>query len=215
MSRTTTPKRPPKPSGRGPIYFGDAAAFRTWLAAHHAKHDELLVGFHKRGTGRPSMTWPESVDEALCFGWIDGVRRRVDADRYTIRFTPRRPRSIWSAINIAKVTALIAAGKMRPAGLRAFEARDEARSRVYSFEREQAATLEAADERRFQANRAAWKFFSAQPPWYRRSAYHWVISAKRAETRASRLATLIADSAAGRAIKPLRRPPGATPRKAR
>lgn len=188
------------------IYFPSADAFRAWLAEHHADRDELLVGFHKQGTGRPSMTWPESVEAALAYGWIDGIRRRVDDRRYTIRFTKRRPRSIWSAKNIATAKALVASGRMTPAGLAAFEARDEQRSRVYSFEREQAATLAPAEERRFRANKKAWAFFSALPPGYRRTAYHWVISAKRAETRARRLALLIADSAAGLRIAPLRRP---------
>jgi uncharacterized protein YdeI (YjbR/CyaY-like superfamily) len=187
------------------IYFRGPAELRAWLTEHHATRDELLVGFHKRATGVPSLTWPESVEEALCVGWIDGIRRSVDAAHYTIRFTPRRRGSIWSAKNIATVHALIASGRMRPAGLRAFEARDAARSAIYSHERDNAATLAAADERALRANVAAWRYFSAQPPHYRRSAYHWVISAKRPETRASRLAALIADSAAGRWVKPLRR----------
>jgi uncharacterized protein YdeI (YjbR/CyaY-like superfamily) len=185
-------------------YFASAAAFRAWLEAHHADRDEVLVGFHKRAAGKPTLTWSESVDQALCFGWIDAVRHRVDDARYTIRFTRRRPRSIWSKINVAKVAALVASGQMRPAGARAFEARDAAKTGVYAFEREHAATLAPADERRFRADRTAWAFFAAQPPGYRRTAYHWVISAKRAETRATRLATLIADSAAGVRIKQLR-----------
>ena len=188
-----------------PIYFPSPAAFRAWLGKHHATRDELLVGFHKRGTGKPSMTWPESVEVALCYGWIDGVLGRVDEGRYFRRFTVRRARSIWSAKNITTATALIASGEMKPAGRKAFEARDEKRSRVYAFEREQAAALDPGDEQRFRANQAAWKFFSSLPPWYRRTAYHWVTSAKRAQTRAAHLETLIADSAAGRAIKPLRR----------
>ena len=187
-------------------YFATAAAFGKWLATHHEEHDELLVGFHKRGSKKPSMTWPESVEQALCYGWIDGVRRRVDETRYTIRFTPRRPRSIWSAINITTATRLVAEGRMQPAGQRAFDARSEERSRVYSFEREEAATLDPADQRALEANAAAWRHFQTQPPWYRRTAYHWVVSAKRPATRQSRLATLIADSAAGKSIKPLRRP---------
>ncbi|HEU0030744.1 MAG TPA: YdeI/OmpD-associated family protein [Kofleriaceae bacterium] len=198
----------PTATADGPIYFERADAFGAWLAAHHGDRDELVVGFHKRGSGTPSMTWPESVEQALIYGWIDGVRRSIDANRYTIRFTPRRPRSIWSAKNIATATALVASGRMQPAGLRAFEARSANRSRVYSFERAQAATLAPADELRFQANAKAWSYFQDQPPWYRRTAFHWVISAKRAETRESRLATLIADSAAGRWIKPLRARPG-------
>ncbi|MEO8703603.1 MAG: YdeI/OmpD-associated family protein [Kofleriaceae bacterium] len=188
-----------------PTYFATPEAFHAWLAEHHADRDELLVGFHKRDSGTPSMTWPESVDQALCFGWIDGVRRNVDAKRYSIRFTPRRATTNWSAINIAKAEQLVVAGKMAPAGLAAFEARSEARSRIYAYERAKAAALAPADERRFQANQRAWTFFSGQPPGYRRTATHWVISAKKAETRAARLAQLIADSAAGLRIKQLRR----------
>jgi len=198
-----------------PTFFAEAAQFRKWLEKHHETEAELLVGFYKKGSGRPSMTWPQSVDEALCFGWIDGVRRRIDARRYTIRFTPRRARSIWSKINVAKVAELTTAGLMAPAGLRAFEARDHAKTGVYAFERAQAATLAPEAERRFRADATAWAYFSAQPPWYRRTAYHWVVSAKRAETRAARLATLIADSAAGVAIKSLRRPVGTTAAKPR
>lgn len=188
------------------IYFVSPAEFRAWLAKHHVDHHVLLVGFHKRSTGRPSLTWQESVEEALCFGWIDGKRQSVDASRYTIRFTPRRSNANWSAINIRKATQLIANGKMQPAGLLAFEARCEERSRVYAHERAQAATLAPADENRFRENAVAWAFFSEQPPHYRRNTYHWVISAKRAETRESRLATLIADCARGLWITPLRRP---------
>ena len=186
------------------IYFASPAEFRAWLAKHHATRDAQLVGFRTRASGEPSMTWVESVEEALCFGWIDGKRQNVDATRYTIRFTPRRSSANWSAINIAKAKQLIADGRMQPAGLAAFQARSEERSRVYSYERERAATLAPADEKRFRGNAAEWKFFIAQPPHYRRNTYHWVIRAKRAETRESRLTTLIADSAAGLWIKPLR-----------
>jgi len=189
-----------------PKYFASPALFRAWLAEHHADKDELVVGFYKRGSDRPSMTWPESVTEALCFGWIDGVRHNVDAKRYTIRFTPRRKGSIWSAKNITFAEALVANGKMMPAGAAAFAARDEKRSRVYSFEREKAAELSATDAARCQANARAWTYFQEQPPWYRRTTYHWVISAKRDETREKRLAILIADSAAHRWIKSLQRP---------
>jgi uncharacterized protein YdeI (YjbR/CyaY-like superfamily) len=153
------------------------------------------------------MTWSEAVDEALCFGWIDGVRRRLDDESYTIRFTPRRPRSIWSAVNIERVHALRSEGRMRPAGLRAFEARADERSAIYAYEQRRGAKLEPAQERRFRANAQAWAFFNAQPPWYRRNATWWVISAKKEETRAKRLETLIEDSANGRTIRPLRRPP--------
>lgn len=192
-------------SRREPTYFATPDAFRAWLEANHAKETELLVGFYKTATGRPSITWPESVDEALCFGWIDGVRRSLGTDAYSIRFTPRRPTSIWSAVNVAKVAMLTKQGRMQPAGLRAFEARKAARTGVYSFERKEAAQLAPAEERALRGNRKAAAFFDAQPPWYRRAALHWVVSAKRDETRARRLQQLIADSAAGRTIPPLTR----------
>jgi uncharacterized protein YdeI (YjbR/CyaY-like superfamily) len=188
-----------------PIYFASAEAFREWLAEHHEKTGELLVGFYKRKSGRPTLTWPESVDAALAYGWIDGVRRSVDEERYTIRFCPRKPTSIWSKINIAKAEALIAAGRMAPAGLRAFERRTARRSGVYSFEQDRKQqVLPPEYEARVRKNGKAWKWLQAQPPWYRRTACHWVTSAKKEETRQRRLATLIADSAAGRAIAPLR-----------
>jgi len=188
-----------------PRYFSNPAQLRQWFERHHADADELLLGYHKRATGRPSVTWPESVDEALCFGWIDGVRRSVDDDRYTIRFTPRRARSIWSKKNLARMEELIAAGHVHPAGLRAYETRDHERTNQYSFEQEHTA-FDADQEREFRANKKAWEFFSQQPPSYRKPATWWVTSAKRADTKARRLATLIDDSAHGRRIKHLRRP---------
>jgi uncharacterized protein YdeI (YjbR/CyaY-like superfamily) len=190
-----------------PIYFPTAAAFRAWLLANHETADELIVGFCRVATGRPSLTWSEAVDEALCVGWIDGIRRSVDAERYTNRFTPRRAGSNWSAINIAKVEALEAQGRMLPAGRRAFEARDTEKSAIYSYERPLAA-LDPDAAAAFRASAAAWTWFEAQAPSYRRVAIYWVVSAKRPETRERRLATLIADSAAGRRIGPLiaRRP---------
>ena len=188
-----------------PRYFATASAFRAWLEAHHSTHAELLVGFHKRATGRPCMTWPESVDEALCFGWIDGVRRTVDAERYTIRFTPRRPRSTWSQVNVARVAELARLGRMHPTGEAAFATRTE--TGRYSYEQGHAAQLDPDAERRFRRHRAAWAFFQSQAPSYQRTAIFWVISAKKDETRASRLETLIKDSAAGQRVGPLRRKP--------
>lgn len=176
-----------------PRFFATAQDFRDWLEKNHDKADELLVGFRKRHTRKPSMTWPESVDAALCYGWIDGIRRTLDDESYTIRFTPRRRGSIWSAVNIDRATELIKLGLMRPAGLREFEKRDEKRSRIYSYERESAA-FDPADEKRFRANKAAWKFFSAQPPGYRRLATFYVVSAKQPATRLRRLERLIAAS---------------------
>jgi len=189
-----------------PRFFATSAEFRGWLEAHHADETELLVGFYKRASGRPSITWAESVDEALCFGWIDGVRRSIDADSYSIRFTPRQKRSIWSAVNIRRAEELIAEGRMAPAGLAAFSRRTEDRSRVYSHERSEAPQLDPSQQARFEADAAAWEWFAAQAPFYRRQALHWVTSAKRPETRERRLASLIADSAAGRKVAPLRRP---------
>jgi uncharacterized protein YdeI (YjbR/CyaY-like superfamily) len=186
------------------VYFESPLAFRRWLEAHHDTATELLVGFHKVHTGRSTLTWPESVDEALSFGWIDGVRRRVDDERYTIRFTPRRRHSIWSLANVRRVAELTREGRMRPAGLRAFEARRDDRSGVYSFENRDA-QFSAAELKQLRANRPAWTFFQSQPPGYRRIATHWVTSAKRDETRARRLQTLIRDSAEGLRIAPLRR----------
>ena len=196
----------PRPSLEDAIYFDSPAAFRRWLERHHASHTELLVGFHKAHTGRPTLTWPESVDEALCFGWIDGIRRSVDADRYTIRFTPRKASSNWSAVNIRRAEALIADGRMQPAGLRAFAARRADKSAVYSFEQSRQPELSDVEKRRFRANRRAWTFFEAQPPGYRRTITHWVVSAKRDATRAKRLDTLISDSASGLRVGLLRRP---------
>jgi uncharacterized protein YdeI (YjbR/CyaY-like superfamily) len=188
-----------------PCFFATPAEFREWLEKHHATETELVVGFHKKNTGRPTMTWTESVREALCFGWIDGIRRSLGDESYTIRFTPRKPRSIWSKRNIGHVEELIREGRMRPAGLAAYEARTPERSGVYSFENRQSARLGPEHEKRFRADGAAWDFFQAQPPSYRQTAIHWVVSAKRPETRSRRLDTLIADSAAGRRIALLSR----------
>jgi uncharacterized protein YdeI (YjbR/CyaY-like superfamily) len=189
-----------------PKYFRTPAAFREWLVENHATATELLMGFYKTSSGKPSLTWPESVDEALCFGWIDGVRKSLGEVAYTIRFTPRKATSIWSKVNVAKVESLREAGRMHAAGEAAFARRTAARTGVYSFERSETAELGADEARALKANRKAAAFFDAQAPWYRRAATHWVISAKRAETRAARLAALIADSAAGRTVKPLTRP---------
>jgi uncharacterized protein YdeI (YjbR/CyaY-like superfamily) len=190
-----------------PTFFPTPADFRAWLEAHHAQESELLVGFYKKGSGQPSITWPESVDEALCFGWIDGVRRRRDDASYTIRFTPRQARSTWSAVNIKRVQELTAQGRMHPAGLTAFAARSDANSAIYAYEQRHTATLDPIEEQQFQANRPAWAFFQAQPPSYRRTALYWVVSAKRAETRQKRLATLIEDSAQSRTLRHLTRTP--------
>jgi uncharacterized protein YdeI (YjbR/CyaY-like superfamily) len=186
-----------------PRFFATAVEFRAWFDEHHETAAELLVGFYKKGSGKPSITWPEAVDEALCAGWIDGVRKSIDAESYTIRFTPRKAGSIWSAVNIRRVEALTATGRMRTAGLKAFEKRTEAKSAIYAYERRDSARLEEAHEEQFRANALAWDWFNAQAPWYRRTSTHWVVSAKREETRLKRLATLIECSAQEKRIDPL------------
>jgi len=179
-----------------PTFFAAPADFRAWLYKHHASAPELLVGFWKKGSGRPSIDWPEARDQALCFGWIDGVRRGLGPDSYTIRFTPRRPGSVWSRINVARFEALKDEGAMTPSGERAFEAGKRSR---YSYESE-TQELAAAEIAQFRANGQAWADWEKRPPGYRKVALHWVTSAKRPETRARRLATLIEDSAHGRKI---------------
>ena len=186
-----------------PIYFESPAAFRDWLEEHHERETEVWVGMWKKATGKQGMSWSQAVDEALCFGWIDGIAKRVDGERHRQRFTPRKPTSNWSAINIAKVATLRAEGRMRPAGEAAFARRRADRSGVYSFEQRDEPRLEPEQQAQLEANGGAWAYFQSKPPSYRRQATWWVISAKKPETRARRLATLIEDSAAGRTIKPL------------
>jgi uncharacterized protein YdeI (YjbR/CyaY-like superfamily) len=187
-------------------FFETPAALRAWLEANHETARELWVGYYKKGSGHPSITWPESVDEALCFGWIDGIRKTIDEQRYRIRFTPRKAGSNWSAVNVARVAALTAEGRMRPAGLRAFEARQEGRTGVYSYEQRDSAELGEELEARFRANADAWAFFETRPRSYRAAAIWWVVSAKKEETRRRRFEQLLADSAAGRTIKELTPP---------
>lgn len=183
-----------------PTFFPTPQHFRAWLSRHHRTKSELVVGFYKVQSGRPSITWPESVDQALCFGWIDGVRRRLDEVSYTIRFTPRRAGSAWSAINIRRVTVLKRLGLMQEAGLVAFRRRTEQNSRTYSYEQRHSARLEQAHQQKLQANRKAWEFFRAQAPSYQRTAIYWVASAKREETRLKRLLSLIESSARNRRV---------------
>ncbi|MGD9892529.1 MAG: YdeI family protein [Dehalococcoidia bacterium] len=187
------------------VYFASAAAFRAWLEKHHDTATELWVGYYKKGTGKQSITHPEAVDQALCFGWIDGVRWGVDAERFANRFTPRTRRSNWSAVNIKRVGELMEVGLMQPAGIAAFEKRDKERAAAYSFE-QGAPQLGVEFESEFQLNAVAWEFFRSQAPWYQRIATWWVISAKREETRRRRLATLIEDSERGERIALVRRP---------
>jgi uncharacterized protein YdeI (YjbR/CyaY-like superfamily) len=189
-----------------PTFFATPAEFRAWLERHHDSVTELLLGFHKKGSGRPSITWPQAVDQALCFGWIDGVRRRIDDASYSIRFTPRVRRSTWSAVNVKRMKELIDEDLVAPAGLAAFERRADDRTAIYSYEQRRNATLDRDEEQRLRADERANAFFEAQPPSYRRAAIHWVTSAKKPETRERRLAQLIERSAAGRAVPPLTRP---------
>jgi uncharacterized protein YdeI (YjbR/CyaY-like superfamily) len=188
-----------------PIFFASPAAWREWLEAHHDQATECLVGFVKVTTGEATMTWPESVDQALCFGWIDGVRRRIDDRSYSIRFTPRKPTSIWSTVNVAKIEALDAAGLLTAAGRAAYERRSAGKSAVYSYERE-ASELSETQLATFAAQPEAWAFWQAQAASYRRTATHWATTAKREETRERRFARLLADSAAGKRLGHLSRP---------
>jgi uncharacterized protein YdeI (YjbR/CyaY-like superfamily) len=188
-----------------PTFFATPSDFRTWLEGHHDNTRVLWVGFYKKKSGKPSITWPESVAQALCFGWIDGVRKGIDDVSYAIRFTPRKPRSIWSAVNVKRAKELTRLGLMRPAGLKAFRERTPEKSGLYAYEQKTAAGLDDACERQFRANKQAWDFFQGQRPSYRKAAIGWVMSAKKEETRLKRLAALIEDSAHGRTIPPLTR----------
>jgi uncharacterized protein YdeI (YjbR/CyaY-like superfamily) len=186
-----------------PLFFATPAAWRRWLASHHKTEDQLWVGFRRKASGRPSITWPESVDEALCFGWIDGLRKRIDAESYMIRFTPRRPGSTWSANNVKRVKELSRRRRIRAAGTRAFAMRTPAKTGIYSFEQRKNVKLPAACVRLFKADADAWRFFKSRAPWYQRTATWWVISAKQEETKRRRLGILIEASALGRTIGPL------------
>lgn len=199
---------PAKPKAPTPKFFASTAEWRAWLEKRHADTPELWVAFYKRDTGRPSITWPEAVDGALCFGWIDGVRKSIDAASYKIRFTPRKPRSIWSAINIRRAKELSRLGLMQAAGMAAFEKRDGDRSAIYAYEQRKTAKLPKEFEKQFRSNVEAWAFFASQPPWYRRTSTYWVISAKKEETRVKRLTTLIDCSSRMRPIPSLTRPTG-------
>src|ERR1039458_1832063 len=169
------PRENPDPMPLKPHFFPSPSEWRAWLEQHHADTQELWVGLYKRESGRLSITWPEAVDGALCFGWIDGVRKSLDAISYKIRFTPRKPHSVWSAVNVKRATELSTLGLMHAAGLAAFQKREGKRSEVYSYEQRKGAKLPPAYEKRFRAQPDAWKFFEAQPPGYRRTASWWVI----------------------------------------
>jgi len=182
------------------VYFKTAAEFRRWLAANHASERELLVGFYRKASGKPSISYKEAVDEALCFGWIDGVKKRVDEERYTHRFTPRKPDSIWSLVNARRVKELIALKRVAKPGLEAWERRDPKKTGIYSFEN-RPRTFDAALEREFRKQPAAWTFFRAQPPGYQRLMTFFVMGAKQQETRLRRLERLIDASAAGKRVQ--------------
>jgi len=182
-----------------PKFFAEQADFRKWLEENHDKETELLVGFYKVGTNKPSMNWSQSVDEALCFGWIDGVRRSIDAESYSIRFTPRKPNSVWSAVNIAKIEKLTEQNLMKPVGIAAFAKREESRSKIYAYENKQKRFSDEF-EKQFKSNVKAWTFFEKQANWYKKKAVNWVMTAKQEITRLSRLEKLVAESEYGRKI---------------
>jgi len=186
-------------------FFSSGADFRGWLKEHSARSTELWVGYFKAGSGTASVTWAESVDHALCYGWIDGIRKRIDETRYMIRFTPRKPTSTWSAVNIKRAEILIEEGLMRPAGLTAFRARRTNRSGIYSYE-QRPTRLPGPYDSHLRKNARALEYFSAQPASYRRAAIWWVVSAKQEETRRRRLKQLIEDSAREQRIKQFLRP---------
>lgn len=183
-----------------PHFFATQDDFRQWLDKHHTKETELLVGFYKVGSGKPTMRWPESVDQALCYGWIDGIRKSLATDSYTIRFTPRKASSIWSAINIDKMENLIAKKLVKPAGLAAYGKRTESKSRVYSHERTEDAVLPVEMEDEFKTNAAAWAFFNKQAPYYKKTVIHLIVSAEQEKTRQSRFEKLLKASAEGKRL---------------
>ena len=183
-----------------PVFFKTPADFRAWLENNHDRQSELIVGFYKVGSGKQSITWPESVDEALCFGWIDGVRRSLGKDSYTIRFTPRRADSIWSAVNINKMEKLLEKGLVKPEGIAAYEKRKDEKSKVYAFEQRKDAVLPAELEAAFKANTAAWDFFMKQAPSYRKVVLHWITTAKQEKTKLSRFEKLVKASAEGKRL---------------
>ena len=186
-----------------PTFFPTPADFRSWFETNHDKFQELFVGFYKKSSGKSSITWPESVQVALCFGWIDGVRKSLGETSYMIRFTPRKPASTWSAINIKFVQELTRKGLMHPAGLKAFAARTAKKSAIYSYEQRKTAQFTRAQAKQFRANKTAWEFFRSQPPWYQRVCTYWVVTAKKEETKRKRLSLLIKNSQNRRSMRQL------------
>ena len=191
-----------------PTFFATPKDLRAWLAKRHEQPGELVVGFWKVGSGKASVTWPQAIEEAVAFGWIDGVRHSLDEESYTVRFTPRKPTSAWSKVNIATAERLVADGRMAPAGLRAFAARKDNKSAIYSYEQRKDPKLSEAEGNGLKSDAQAWAYFSSRPPSYRKAATWWVVSAKKPETRAKRLAQLVSDSHAGRPVPPLTPRPG-------
>ena len=189
-----------------PLFFASPSELRNWFEKYHETTQELWVGFYKTSSGKPSVTWPEAVDQALCFGWIDGVRKGIDDLSYIIRFTPRKPHSNWSSVNIKRVGELIKLGLMQPAGLKTFQERDQNKSGLYSYEQRKNSQLDPAYENQLRANKKAWEFFQSRPPSYQQPAIWWVMSAKQEETRLKRLAILIECSEQERTVPPLTRP---------
>jgi len=183
-----------------PKFFATPEDFRQWLEKYYKTETELLVGFYKKGSGKPSMTWSESVDQALCFGWIDGVRRTIDEERYSIRFTPRKPRSTWSAVNIDKMEKLIAQKLVQPEGLAAYEKRTENNSRIYAFEQKEVAKLPDNMVAEFKQHKTAWEFFEAQPPGYKKVILHWITTAKQEKTQQARFLKLVEAAAQNKRI---------------
>jgi len=188
-----------------PVFFATPDELRAWFDEHHETAPELVVGYYKKVAGKPGVKHSQAVDQALCYGWIDSVGHRIDDERYQVRFTPRRPGSVWSAVNVAKVAELTAQGLIRPAGLRAFEQRRADRVATYSYEQPEGVELDGEQAARLKAVPDAWEWYARQPSSYRKAAAHWVTSAKRADTRQRRLEQLITDSAAGRPVPPLSR----------
>lgn len=188
----------------GPLFFSNQAALRTWFEQHHETETELLVGYYKIATGKESITWSQSVDQALCFGWIDGIRRSIDVEAYCIRFTPRKPGSNWSTVNIQKVEEMTKRGLMHPAGIRAFSTRKEKHSKVYSYESTRETALDETMVNLFKQHTLAWEYFQAQSPSYRKITVRWVVSAKQETTRLRRLKELIASCESGEWIRGMR-----------
>jgi uncharacterized protein YdeI (YjbR/CyaY-like superfamily) len=191
-----------------PTFFASPLDVRAWLTKHHEQQPELVVGFWKVGSRKASVTWPQAIEEAVAFGWIDGVRHSLDTESYTVRFTPRNPTSTWSKVNIATAKRLIAEHRMAPAGLRAFAARKTDKSVIYAYEQRENPMLSEAEVNALKTDAQAWAYFSSRPPSYRKTATWWIVSAKKPETRSKRLAQLISDSHAGRPVPPLTPRPG-------